>query len=84
MSEASESRDINNALSQHMTAIQSQIEGSLSAIQKKMANIEQKVFATQKHMDSYAKTAQQEVTAKPGLQRTQDAPRPSGAADETI
>jgi len=35
-----------------MQDIHSNIEKSLTMIQKKMTNIEQKVFATQKNMDS--------------------------------
>lgn len=44
-------------LSQQMHSIQYNIESSLTMIQKKMSNIEQKVFATQKNVDSMHRVA---------------------------
>ena len=41
-----------SALTTQMQGIQAGIDRSLNVIQKKMTNIEQKVFATQKNMDS--------------------------------
>lgn len=50
-----------------MQQVQSSVEASLLAISKKMSNIEKKVFATQKNVDSMQKVAAKSGTAGPAL-----------------
>jgi len=70
-------------LSQQMHSIQYNIESSLTMIQKKMANIEQKVFATQKNVDSMHKVARQGEPHGDSSSGTKPGPRVAGRASTT-
>ena len=68
-----------------MKGIQTQIETSLGAIQGKMSIIEQKMFATQKHLDSFSRTRDsQPTTPTSPVTRAVNVPKPSVVPDETI
>ena len=70
-------------LSQQMHSIQYNIESSLTMIQKKMANIEQKVFATQKNVDSMHRVARQGEPHGDSSSGTKPGPRVAGRASTT-
>ena len=63
-----------------MSEVQKNIDSRLSMITKKMTNIEQKVFATQKNMDSIANAPTTDVNSK----SPQKADNKSGQDKETL